>query len=44
MQLLAVQEAADVGVVEDALGAGQAERRAGDDHRLAATAPCAAAG
>ena len=33
--LLAVQQARDVGVVEQPLGAGQPERGAGDDHRLA---------
>ena len=36
MNCLTVEDARDVDVVEDALGAGQAERGAGDDDRLRA--------
>ena len=36
-----VEDAGDVLVVEDLLDAGQAERRAGDDHRLGGAAPAA---
>ena len=37
--LLAVEQARDVRVVEEPLGAGEPERRAGDDHRLGRSAP-----
>ena len=32
-ELIAPQNAADVAIVEDVFGSGQAERRSGDDHR-----------
>ncbi len=41
-QLLAVEEPADVVVVEDVFGAGEPERRAGDDHRRLRRHPGAA--
>ena len=34
-KLIAAQDAADIGIVEDALGSGQAQRRSGDHHREA---------
>ena len=32
-ELIAAQDAADVGIIEDVLGSGQAQRRSGDHHR-----------